>query len=106
MQDAISKYITEIVRTHQRGDATEHTFRPALKTLVETFDPTITAANEPRRIACGAPDYILTKNQRPLGYIETKTIGKDINSKEYKEQFERYLAALSNLIITDYLRFQ
>jgi len=106
MHDAITAYITEIVQTHQRGDATEHTYRPALKTLVETFDPAIIATNEPARQRCGAPDYVLTKGERPLGYIEAKTIGKNLDSTEYQEQFERYLSALSNLIITDYLCFQ
>ena len=106
MFDLVSAYFAEIVQTHERGDATEHTYRPALKTLVETFDPNIIATNEPARQRCGAPDYILTKNNRPLGYIEAKTIGKNLDSTEYQEQFDRYLAALSNLIITDYLRFQ
>jgi len=106
MHDAISDYFAELVHVHQRGDATEHTYRPALKTLIEAFDPTIIATNEPARQRCGAPDYVLQKNNRPLGYIETKNIGKDLDSEEYKEQFERYLSALSNLIITDYLRFQ
>jgi len=106
MIDIIAAYFATVVHTHERGDATEHTYRPALKTLVETFDPAITATNEPARQRCGAPDYVLTKNQRPLGYIEAKTIGKNLDSNEYQEQFERYLSALSNLIITDYLRFQ
>jgi len=106
MTDHVANYLADINRIHQTGNATEHTYRPALKTLVETFDSAITATNEPARQRCGAPDYVLTKNQRPLGYIETKTIGKDLDGKEYQEQFERYLSALSNLIITDYLRFQ
>lgn len=62
--------------------------------------------NEPSRIACGAPDYIITKNKIPIGYIEAKNIGKDLSSKEYKEQFDRYKKSLNNLIITDYLDFQ
>ena len=31
---------------------------------------------------------------------------RDLNSKQYKEQFSRYKKALDNLIITDYLWFQ
>jgi predicted helicase len=38
-------------------------------------------------------------------YIEAKDIGVDLNSKSLKEQFDRYKAALDNLIITDYLDF-
>ena len=61
--------------------------------------------NEPARIACGAPDYIVTKKGIPIGYIEAKDIGVDLKSKSLKEQFDRYRAALENLIITDYLDF-
>src|SRR5690606_36367887 len=55
---------------------------------------------------CGNPDYVLTKGKIPVGYIEAKDIGKDLNSKQFKEQFTRYRNALENLIITDYLWFQ
>jgi predicted helicase len=62
--------------------------------------------NEPSRVACGAPDYILTRKHIPVGYIEAKDIGADLDNKLYKEQFDRYKASLSNLIITDYLTFR
>lgn len=62
--------------------------------------------NEPTRIKCGAPDYILTKNEIPIGYIEAKDLGADLNSKSYAGQFKRYREALSNLVITNYLDFQ
>ncbi|GAC1392864.1 MAG: hypothetical protein NVSMB46_09720 [Candidatus Saccharimonadales bacterium] len=29
-------------------------------------------------------------NEIPVGYIEAKDIGIDINHKDYKEQFDRY----------------
>ncbi len=57
----IQTYLNQIERAYVRGDATEHTHRPFLKTLVESFQSGITATNEPKRIACGAPDYIITK---------------------------------------------
>ena len=63
------------------------------------------ATNEPARIACGAPDYVLTRKDVPVGYIEAKDIGIDLGSKTLKEQFNRYRTALDNLIITDYLDF-
>ncbi|MDZ7613388.1 MAG: hypothetical protein U5K51_06480 [Flavobacteriaceae bacterium] len=40
---------------------------------------TIRATNEPKRQSCGAPDYILTKKDIPVGFIEAKDIGdKDL----------------------------
>ena len=63
--------------------------------------------NEPSKITdCGNPDYVITKDSVPIGYIEAKDIGKDLNHKLYKEQFTRYRNALDNLIITDYVWFQ
>lgn len=53
-----------------------------------------------------APDYIITKGSVPVGYIEAKDIGADLNSKQYKEQFDRYKKPLDNLIINDYLTFR
>jgi hypothetical protein len=61
--------------------------------------------NEPARITCGAPDYILMKKDIPVGYIEAKDIAVDLNSKSQKEQFDRYKASLTNLIFTDYMDF-
>ncbi len=63
--------------------------------------------NEPSKVTdCGNPDYVITKGKIPVGYIEAKDIGKDLNGKQYKEQFTRYKNALDNLIITDYLWFR
>ena len=57
----------------------------------------------------GAPDYILTKKDIPVGYIEAKDIGdKDLDGIKKtvnKVQFDRYKASLNNLFFTDYLDF-
>ena len=104
----ITKYITEINGIYQRGNATEHSFRPALLRLLEALVNVkgVNFTNEPKRIACGAPDYIVTKNDIPIGYIEAKDIGIDItNGKANKEQFDRYKQSLDNIVFTDYLDF-
>ncbi len=63
--------------------------------------------NEPSKVTdCGNPDYVITKGKIPIGFIEARDVGKDLNSKQYKEQFGRYRKALDNLIITDYIWFQ
>jgi predicted helicase len=103
---ALRTYMKDIETAFQKGDATEHTHRPALKALVETLFPGITATNEPRRIACGAPDFIITNKQTPLGYIETKDIGVSLDKTEHTDQMKRYLGSLANLILTDYLEFR
>ncbi|MCL1937612.1 MAG: hypothetical protein FWF52_04355, partial [Candidatus Azobacteroides sp.] len=90
MQNEIMQYIAELDRIYKAGNATEHTYRPALKGLLEKITVGLTVTNEPKRIACGAPDYIVTRKEIPVGYIEAKDIGIDLNGKANKAQFDRY----------------
>lgn len=103
------QYIESINQRFKLGNATEHTFRGDLARLIEHLVPDVVATNEPRRQSCGAPDYILTKKDVPVGFIEAKDIGdKDLGGQKKtgnKEQFDRYKASLENLIFTDYLDF-
>ena len=102
-------YVESINSRFKLGNATEHTFRGDLALLIETLVPDIVATNEPKRQKCGAPDYILTRKEIPIGFIEAKDIGdKDLDGTKKtgnKEQFDRYKASLENLIFTDYLDF-
>mgnify|MGYP003630191632 CR=1 FL=1 len=105
----IEKYLENINQRYQLGNATEHTFRGDLQQLIESLVKDTQATNEPKRQLCGAPDYILTKKEIPVGFIEAKDIGdKDLEGKKKsgnKEQFDRYKASLNNLIFTDYIDF-
>ncbi|MGV8946197.1 MAG: type ISP restriction/modification enzyme [Lutibacter sp.] len=105
----IGQYLDNINQRYLLGNATEHTFRGDLQQLLESMVIEIRATNEPKRQSCGAPDYILTKKDIPVGFIEAKDIGdKDLEGKKKtgnKEQFDRYKASLNNLIFTDYLDF-
>lgn len=103
---AISDYLKKIEKAYAAGNATEHTHRPALKELIESMAAGITATNEPRRVKCGAPDFIITKGQSPLGYVECKDIGKTLADVERTDQMKRYRESLGNLILTDYLEFR
>jgi len=102
----IKDYLKNISNRFALGNATEHTYRGDLQQLLEGMVTGIAATNEPQRISCGAPDYILTRKGIPAGYIEAKNIGENLNDKLFKEQFDRYKASLDNLIITDYIDFQ
>jgi predicted helicase len=105
----LEQYISNINKEYKRGIATEHTYRGDLKQLLESIVPDIAATNEPKRISCGAPDYVLTRKDIPFGFIEAKDIGdKDLSGTKKtgnKEQFDRYKNSLDNLIFTDYLDF-
>ena len=117
-------YLKELRANLAAGNATEHTHRPALKTLLEAAVPRVTATNEPRRIACGAPDFVVSRTAResagvpqPVGYVEAKDcgVGLDAIERDSKrrnprtdngKQLKRYRAALSNLLLTNYLEFR
>jgi predicted helicase len=103
------QYITSIIQRYNLGNATEHTYRGDLQQLVESLVPQIRATNEPQRQQCGAPDYIITKKDIPVGFIEAKDLGDtDLDGTRKtgnKEQFDRYKASLNNLIFTDYIHF-
>ena len=113
-------YLNGLQTNLKLGNATEHTHRPALKALLESFGDHVTATNEPKRIECGAPDFIVTKtaqNQLTVGYVEAKDVGFDLeqierDSKRVKpstsngEQLKRYREALPNLLLTNYTEFR
>ncbi|WP_235641674.1 N-6 DNA methylase [Francisella tularensis] len=101
------QYLEQLNKRYKTGISREHTYRKDLEDLLISLVKDIDVTNEPANVTdCGNPDYVITKKDIPIGYIEAKDIGKDLNSRNYKEQFSRYRKALDNLIITDYLRFQ
>lgn len=106
---AISDYLKKIESDFQRGNATELTHRRALETLLESF-PGITATNEPKRSDFGAPDFDISKPDKygplTIGYIETKDVGASLGPVARSEQLKRYLRAIDNLILSDYLEFR
>ncbi len=107
----MKEYLGAITAAVEKGDATEHTHRPALKSLVEAFGGNIVATNEPKRILCGAPDFNISRQKIPIGHIETKDIGTNLDEiargkGPHGEQFKRYCEGLPNWILTDYLEFR
>ena len=106
----LKEYISTVNQKYRAGNATEHTYRGALEQLIQTLLPKLRIVNEPKRVKCGAPDYIASrKDGMPVFYIEAKDIGdNDLDGRNphgHKEQFTRYKQALDYIIFTDYLDF-
>jgi hypothetical protein len=53
-----------------------------LQNLLMAILPDVLVTNEPARVACGAPDYVLTRKDIPVGYGEAKDIGVDLKDKK------------------------
>ena len=91
-------YINRLNEQYSTGRAREHSYRPALQILMSELIPDAIVTNEPARIACGAPDYILTKKKDslPFGFIEAKDLNDpDLEGvSKNKEQFDRYYELL------------
>lgn len=105
----IEQYIKAINEQFRTGIAREHSYRPMLQQLLDEQLPSFVVTNEPARIDCGAPDFIISseKTNTPVFYIEAKDIDdRDLDGrKENKEQFSRYKKSLDHIIFTDYLDF-
>ena len=107
---AVERYIAEVSKQFATGKATEHSYRPALASLLSELLPKYVVTNEPRRIDCGAPDYIISKggaSNIPVAFVEAKDVNdRDLDgNRGHKEQFNRYKNSLDHILFTDYLDF-
>lgn len=106
----IENYITKIKAELATGRAREHSYRPAMKDLLQAVNSKLLATNEPAREKCGAPDFVITdKNNIPRGYIEAKDIVPEIlDKKENQAQIKKYFDGELgyNFIHTDNLEFR
>jgi predicted helicase len=103
----VADFMVRVQTVFKTGQATEHSYRAALEGLFDSIAEGITALNEPKRVACGAPDFIIQRGDIVIGHVEAKDLHiglrhmKDAN----KSQFDRYIKALPNLIYTNCLDF-
>ena len=113
----IETYIANINGDYVSGVTTEHSFRGFLQALlrqlindgVKKDSNIVTVINESARKDYGAPDFEFRRNDVAIAFLETKKLGdSDLlgeNSKQHKEQFDRYKKAVNLIAFTDYLRF-
>lgn len=104
----ISDFITRVQAVYKTGAATEHSYRSAIEQLISGLNESVIALNEPKRVACGAPDFIVQRGEIVVGHIEAKDLGVSLDklSDFNKDQQARYVNALPNLIYTNCLDWQ
>jgi hypothetical protein len=99
-------YLQTLSKAYAKGDATEHTYRAALQMLIEAAGKQIEATNEPKAAQReNKPDYVIRKASTLVGFVEAKDIGIDLKATLKTPQLKRYLEALPNLILTNYVDF-
>jgi len=99
----VAGFFQEIKDVKDTGQATEHSYRQALQSLLQSINPGLSVVNEPRQIECGQPDFVIMRGDVPVGYLEAKDLSIDIRPKKgaNRNQQERYRDALANLIYTN-----
>lgn len=104
----IGGYLAQVQAQFQSGQATEHSYRPALAALFRSIDPALTIINEPKRGDAGMVDFLFLRGDVPIGWCEAKDVDKDvIRLKGYSvEQRKRYEKAYPNLIYTNGVDFE
>ena len=110
MMDLLKPYFNAI-KSLDAAEATEHTLRGALETLLNAIaaDENLNVAviHEPKRdkTKLGAPDFKIKLNEAILGYLETKPIGENLDTVLKSDQIAKYKRLSGNLILTDYLEW-
>lgn len=101
----IQEFLSEVASIYETGAATEHSYRSALQTILSSIEDETIALNEPKRVKCGAPDFIVSQGDIVIGHVEAKDIPVGIRALKdnNRDQQKRYLAALPNLIYTNCL---
>jgi len=68
----IDIYRRQIEKDLQAGNATEHTHRHALKTLIELLESRVTATSQPKRVEYGVADRIVFSGHNT--YLEVRCL--------------------------------
>lgn len=100
----MNAYLTEVQSLLSTGQATEHSYRSAVERLFKARG--LTALNEPKQGAVGSrPDFEVS-NGRPIGHVECKDVGEDLQEVENTHQVVKYRESLPNLLLTDHLEWR
>jgi predicted helicase len=102
------EYAAELQRNLKTGHATEPSYYPALKSLLESLDSKLSVLQNPKKTEHGSPDFRITRKRTiefPVGWIEAKIPDEDLDKIARSDQLKRYYH-LPNLILTDFLEFR
>ena len=106
----VRAYLDALEHTLRLGNATEPSYYPHLQAFLQALAPDITATTNPKRIACGAPDFAISHSDHPWPSHKRLYRGQGArcltgHAIEKSDQLQRYLT-LPNLLLTDFLTFR
>jgi len=106
------KYLSDLFKTYQKGDAREESYYKHLADFISKFSEAqrkkkIDVTILPKKTEAGNPDFrIWDGRQKIIGYIEAKDLGVDLDRIEDSEQLARYLSTFPNIILTNFTEFR
>jgi predicted helicase len=109
----LKSYLKKIFDISNQGDATEASYYPALKQLLEEYAESIGKKNIfittiPKQTEAGNPDFrVWDGKQHIVGYIEAKAPTFNyLDQIETTDQLKRYINIFPNLILTNFYEFR
>ncbi|MEA1925382.1 MAG: type ISP restriction/modification enzyme [Candidatus Altiarchaeota archaeon] len=106
MSRIFQDYLREVKRIYSTNDYTEHTFRTCFENFIDALGGDFNLQQEPSRVrGLGAPDFKAFRGSVKVGYIETKSLGENLDEILETEQLRRYIGGVDNLVLTNYARF-
>ena len=103
-----NNYIQNLQKNIKHGGERSH--YSSLQSLIEGLEIGINTIVEEKGNQAGIPDLTIRKNERVVGYIESKDININITKldKQNEQQIKRYLESNIgyNFILTNYLQFR
>ncbi|MBD3306920.1 N-6 DNA methylase [candidate division KSB3 bacterium] len=106
-------YLRQLREARNNLLATEElSLRPALDALLKQtaslLNMPIQIVSEAKQVKAGRPDFTITTNDLPLGYIEAEAynVNLDALSGHAREQNDRFRDNLDNFLLTNHLEFR
>ncbi len=106
MSEIIKNYFKEILEVYKTGETTEHSYRPALVSLIENINKLVKAINEPKLTEVWRPDLLIRKRDITIWVLEAKDIDVSLDDPKNQEQLKRYYSAFTNFCYTNSLEFR
>ena len=100
----LDDYLKALLKTAKQADATEPSYYPALKGLLEAYAkesgyPKAQVTSQPKKTEAGNPDFrVWDGKQHIVGYVEAKALAQEnLEVIETSDQLKRYLHTFPNL---------
>ena len=106
MSEIIKNYFNKISEVYKTGETTEHSYRPALVSLIENINKWVKAINEPKLTEVWRPDLLIRKKDITIWVLEAKDLDVSLDESKNQEQLKRYYSAFTNFCYTNSLEFR